>query len=890
MATPFMSQLRLRASPPAVPPGLVARARLDALLSRSATQPVTLLSAGPGSGKTLTVASWLGGDGFGGAAAWLTVDGTDNDLATFWADVLGALTVGAALPVDSALRELVPAAAFGPVQALQVRAGLAELPVPVVLVLDDFQEITGAAVLESLNNLIDHQPPNLRLVLVTRSDPALRLHRVRVSGGLAEIRAQDLAFTQTEAAELFDRSDLDLTTEQVRVLLDRTQGWPAGLRLAAMSLTSADHGSSDAADGIARFTGTQRSVAEYLIGEVLDRLPPPDRDFLLKTSIADRLSGALAVALTDRNDSQLILESLVAANAFVVSVGGPDTWFRYHPLLRDLLQHRLSLEHPGSITDLHLRAAGWFTAQGELIPALRHATLAGSWDEVGRLLSSTALPLILTPAGPALAAAIEPAATRSTQDPTLGTLLAAGACHYHRHDFTAMLQDGNAAAEFLSGAEEDLRDPAEVMIAIMTTVFDRTQGTDALIGSSTRLLFLLDQAPRRRIPAAPHYRTIGLNNLGVGQLWAGDLTDAHTSLSAAQTHARELGMGLAEISAQAHLSVLELIHGQLRAAYDRAHAVQQVVDRRGWVAEPQAHGLYVALGLTLLAWDQLDAADDTITAGLAASSAGSDTSCRLAMGVTAVGIAVARGDVAAARSAAARLAEELAPVTDRPDLLTRWCGVAQAHARLIWGDPEAAIGCVPAPSAGDAGYPAGLERVVLAKAHLALGRTEPLTELLAPLLEPGLPHLAPAVEARVLLAVAADRQHRDSAALTAIIEAIDLAHTQRIRRPFLDAGPTAAALIRRHRQVTAEHLEFTAHLLPGPVISKASVLLIPEQLTERELIVLRYLPTMLKAAEIAKDLFVTVNTVKSHLRAIYRKLDVATRRTAVERARELNLL
>ena len=886
MADQFMSQLRLRATPPAVPPRLVRRPQLEALLSRGETQPVTLLSAGPGSGKTLTVASWLSGGAFRGVAAWLTVDDTDNDLATFWADVLGALTVAAVLPADSVLRDLVPAAAFGPTQALRVRAGLAELPVPVVLVLDDFQEITAAAVLDSLDRLIEHQSPNLRLVLLTRSDPALRLHRVRVGGGLAEIRSADLAFTEAEAAELFDRNDLTLTGEQVRVLLDRTQGWPAGLRLAAMSLVS-----TDPVVGIARFTGTQRSVAEYLVGEVLDRLPSPDREFLLKTSVVDRLSSALATVLTGRADSELILDRLVAANAFVVSVGGPDTWYRYHPLLRELLQHRLSLEQPGTAQDLHLRAIEWFTGQGQPIPALRHATLAGDWDGVGRLLTGTALPLILTPAGPTLAAVLEPAALRATQDPSLSTLLAAGVCNYHRHNYDAMLRDANAAAQFLSGVQEDLRIPAEVLIAIMTAVFDRTKGTGALVGSSTRLLSLLDGAPRRLIPAAPHYRTIGLNNLGVGHLWAGDLVGAHTSLTAARAHSRELGMGLAEISARAHLSVMQVIRGQLRSADDQARSAQLVVERRGWAAEPQALGLYVAMGMTLLAWDRLDDAADIIVAGLAASSTGSDAGCRLALGVTAVGIAVARGDAAAARSAAARLRVELEQDGDRPDLLARWCAVAQAQARLISGDPKAALDCVRAPMDDDEGFSAALERITLAKAQLALDQPDVLTELLGPVVEPDPPYLAPAVEARVLLAVAAHEQHRDIAALTAITDAIELAQPQGLRRPFLDGGPTAATLIRRHRHVTSRHLDFTEHLLPAtPAVGRPSVLLAAEHLTERELIVLRYMPTMLKAAEIAKDLFVTVNTVKSHQRAIYRKLDVTTRRAAVDRARDLNLL
>lgn len=885
VAHQFMSQLRLRALPPAVPPGLVRRAQVDALLNRGSSRPVTLISAGPGSGKTLSVASWLAGDGRG-AVAWLTVDETDNDLTTFWADLLGALSIGAALPAESALRELVPAPTFGPSQALQVRAGLAELPMPVTVVLDDFQEITDSEVLTSLNRLIEHQPPHLRLVLISRSDPALRLHRVRVAGGLVEIRFQDLAFSEAEAAELFDRNDVDLTGEQVRVLLDRTQGWPAGLRLAAMSLDGAD-----ATDGIAKFTGTATSVAEYFVGEVLDRLTPPEREFLLKTSITERLSPPLATALTGRTDSQSILDALVIRHEFVVGVGGPDPWFRYHPLLRELLQHRLSIELPGKVHDLHLRAARWFITQGEPIAALRHATWAEDWDEVGRILTSIALPLMLTAAGPSLAAALEPTAVRAATEPTLSTLLASSVCHYQRRDIVSMLRDGQAAVEFLASAADDLRIPAEILIATTVAVYHRIIGSGPLAESSSRLLSLLDKAPRRLIPAAPHYRIIGLNNLGVGQLWAGELTAATTSLTAALVSARELGMGLAEISAQVNLSVLQVIGGRVRAAHDDASAAQLIVDRRGWAPEPQSLGLYVALGMTLLAWDNLSEAADMVATGLASSRSGSDSSSRLALGITAVGIAVARGDAAAAQTAAALLSVELEQVSDRPDLLVRWCAVVQAQARLISGDPAAAFGFVTVPRAGDGGFAAALERVVLAKAHLAARQPDRVPELLAPLVQPGLPYLAMAVEARVVVAVAAHLQKRDSAALAAITEAINLARPEGIRRPFLDAGPAAAALVARHRQLITTHLDFTERLLPAtPTSGRPVVLPATEQLTERELIVLRYLPTMLKAGEIARDLFVTVNTVKSHQRAIYRKLDVTTRRAAVERARDLNLL
>lgn len=879
----LMNQARLRATPPVVPPGLVRRRRLEQQLGDRGGPGVVLVSAGPGSGKTLTVASWLAG--FAGASAWLTVDETDNDLRTFWSDVLVALASGAALPADSALRELIPAAGFGPAEALQVRAGLAELPGEVVLVLDDVHHLINQQVLDTLSSLIDRRPPPLKLVILTRADPALRLHRVRVAGALREVRSGDLAFTKDEAAELFDHHGIDLTDDQLRMVLDRTQGWPVGLRLAAMFLST-----SDIARGIDQFTGTERSVAEYLIEEVLDSQPEADRDFLLRTSIAERINSALATHLTGRTDSQRVLEGLVAANAFMVGLGEDSGWFRYHPLLRELLAHRLTLEQPGIAEELQVRAAKWFADNGQPIEAIRHATTAGDWDEVGRLLTASALPLILTPDGPALSAALEPAARRATQSPSLSTLLAASIWHFQRHDFQAMHRDAAEANEFLHEAPDIIRVPAEILLTATALTHDRITGSAALVGSSTKLLSLLDRAPRRLVPAARQYRVIGLNNLGVGRLWAGDLTGAQADLTAADAQAAELGLGITMVSARSYLSVLDVVHGRLQRAHRRATAVRAAAERRGWAAEPQALGLYVALGLTLLAWNRLDEASDVIDAGLSASSRGSDAGCRLALGIAAIGVAAARTDCRALRSAADRLAVELASVPDPPDLLSRWCAIAQSQVQLTSGDPAQVLQVLhPGPGTG---YTDAAERVAVGRAQLAGGRTDLLPELLGPLTEPGAPFLGPAVEARILLVMAADREHRDTAALAQLTEAVDLAEPENMIRPFLDAGPELRGLILRHRHVISRHLDFTRPILAEATMPAPTVGMEPagEHLTERELIVLRYLPTMLKANEIAQDLYVSVNTVKSHMRAIYRKLDVSNRRDAVERARDRNLI
>jgi LuxR family maltose regulon positive regulatory protein len=537
---------------------------------------------------------------------------------------------------------------------------------------------------------------------------------------------------------------------------------------------------------------------------------------------------------------------------------------------------------------LHLRAAAWFIEHGHPIQAIGHATAAGDWDEAGRLLTASALPLILTPEGPALAAALEPAARRAVDEPRLSTLLSAAIWHFQRHDFTAMYRDASEATEFLPEAPDAIRVPAEILIEAATLSQHRVTGSAALVDSSRRLLSLLDAAPRRLVPAARQYRVIGLNNLGVGRTWAGDLAGAEADFLEAEARAVELGLGLTVVSARSYLSMLDALHGRLRQAHRRAASVRAAVDRRGWAGEPQALGAYVALGLSFLAQNSLEEASDIIDAGLAASTRGADAGCRLLLGITAVGVAAARGDLVTIRSAADRLAAELAAVPDPPDLLSRLCAVAQSRVQLISGQPQNATTMVVGRGSG---YADAAERVAIGRTNLASGRADLLPALLTPVLETGASFLGLAVEARILLALAADREHRDTAALTQLTEAIDLAEAENMIRPFLDAGTPLRSLIVRHRHIVARHLQFTEALLsPQAMLEARETGLADEHLTERELIVLRYLPTMLKAGEIAADLFVSINTVKAHLRSIYRKLDVTSRRAAVDRARELNLL
>jgi LuxR family maltose regulon positive regulatory protein len=287
---------------PRTPPTFVRRPRLESRLMVGAALPITLVTAGPGAGKTLAVAAWAASGRALGPVAWLTVDDTDNDQVLFWSDLLAAFTSSGAIPPGNPIHELAPTAPFNPALIDLVRVGLAELDEPIVLVLDDLHEVVDQAVLDGLDRLLTHAPPALRVVIVTRADPPLRLHRLRVRGELAEVRTDDLAFNPAETDQMFAQHGLVLSEPQRAALLARTEGWAAGLRLAAMSL-DADH----VDNGIAAFSGDERTVAEYLAEEVLERQPPEVRTFLLQTSIADRLSGSLADALTGRSDGRRVL-------------------------------------------------------------------------------------------------------------------------------------------------------------------------------------------------------------------------------------------------------------------------------------------------------------------------------------------------------------------------------------------------------------------------------------------------------------------------------------------------------------------------------------------------------------------------------------------------------
>ncbi|HKQ01271.1 MAG TPA: LuxR C-terminal-related transcriptional regulator [Actinomycetes bacterium] len=369
---------------PAPRAGLLPRAGLISLLQASLQAKLCLLAAPAGSGKTTLLAQWRAVAG-GGRVAWVSLEESDNDPTRFWSYLVAALRTvepGVGTVALEALRG--PSVELERVVMPSLVNDLATVGAPLVLVLDDYHLITEAICHQTIGWFLDHLPPAVHVVLSTRLDPPLPLARMRVRGELAELRVGELQFTDEETAELLNGSmGLALAAEDVARLTEQTEGWAAGLVLAGLSL----RGRPDSSGFVAAFSGGDRHVADYLVAEVLERQPAELREFLLRTSVLERLSGPLCDTVLETQGSAELLGELEAANLFVVPLDDRRQWYRYHQLFADLLRLQLGAREPDLVPVLHRRAAAWHQAAGNVDGAIGHASAAGDLDEAGALIS-----------------------------------------------------------------------------------------------------------------------------------------------------------------------------------------------------------------------------------------------------------------------------------------------------------------------------------------------------------------------------------------------------------------------------------------------------------------------------------------------------------------------
>ncbi|MEU4215853.1 helix-turn-helix transcriptional regulator, partial [Actinoplanes sp. NPDC026623] len=366
---------------PKTPPFTVERERLLSRLSRAVANPMTVVTGPPGCGKTQLVASWVSSGGAPGPVIWIALEEGDDEPGVFWSYLVeGFHRSGIAL--SPAIEEAARRGTIGRSLLARLAADLAAQHSAVVLVLDSVSVLAGRRLGDDLDALLRHADQHLRVVLVGRWDPPLPLYRYRLAGTLSEIRGDELAFTATETAALLAGHGVHLPDWALRSLVERTEGWAAGIRLFAMAMER----SGDAEDLVITIAGDDANIAEYFLGEVLSAQPPEIRDFVLRTSVVDDFTPDLADVLTGRHDARQILAALERANAFVQPVAERSTVHRYHRLFAELLRAQLTYEEPDQVPQLHRRAAAWFVAHGRAAEAIRHAVAAGDWEHACALV------------------------------------------------------------------------------------------------------------------------------------------------------------------------------------------------------------------------------------------------------------------------------------------------------------------------------------------------------------------------------------------------------------------------------------------------------------------------------------------------------------------------
>jgi LuxR family maltose regulon positive regulatory protein len=848
-----------------VTPHLITRPRLFALLDEQV--PVTLLCAPAGSGKTMLMSSWLANGAAPGAVAWVEVERDETDATRFWTAVMDALRQSGAIAAGDPLATLAPAPLGGHDEFVQrLLEGLQELPAPVLLVLDDLHHLRSDGALGSLAQLLERAPGQLRTVIISRRDPKLGLHRLRLAGQLTEIRGADLDFTAGEAAELMAAAGVSVGAGDLDRLHERCEGWAAGLRLAAMSLSRHDA----PARFVAEFSGSERTVADYLLGEVLASRPPEVRELLLRTCILERVCGPLADLLTGRDDGARLLHELEEANALVVAVDVGRRWFRYHHLLADLLRLELQHEAPGEVATLHRAAAGWLAENGDPIAAIRHARQGGDTELATELLGRHWVHLVLDGEEATLASLL---ADLPTDDAELATIAAAGRLARSRWSEADALIE--AAEQALPAVPAARRDRAETSLATVQLFRARRLGDiESVVDGALDLL---------HADGDPEQTSLALMNLGIAETWTLRLPEAQAHLEQGLALARETGRPFLEVGCIGSLGVVANLSSRLDEAEELLRRAIALADQVGWSTHPVVGASYLTLGAVLVDRGELDEAEqwlaraEPILADAPEPAAG-------------VGLCHAQGMLAYARGrpeaalAAFEDGERLTGQLRAPHFLgvieRQW----QLRSRLALGE-LAFVRDALAQSDGGAFW-LNLE----ARLHLAGDDAAAAAQAVAPVVagEAFVYHPTFEIEALALDAIARSRLGEPAAAETSLERALAIAEPVGRVYAFLTVPGIDEALAAHpvHRTAHPAHLR----TLQAHVAGTGQAGELAEPLSERELAVLRFLPTNLSAAEIGGELFVSVHTVKTHMRNLYAKLGAHTRAEAVELARSHGLI
>jgi LuxR family maltose regulon positive regulatory protein len=887
-----MPLLASKLAAPRMPGRVLPRPRLFALLDTGVERPVTLVAAPAGSGKTMLLGSWMSAASLPGPVAWLSLDSGDNDPARFWTYLLAALCRSGAVPVDSQLQTLMPQPQVDDALLPLLVHGLDQLASPVVLVLDDVHELTDARVLEGIEFLVRHAPPQLRLMLATRADPPLPLHQLLLNGTLTQLRAADLAFTVAEVAELLAEYDYRsrLSDDDLAVLQARTEGWAAGLRLAAVSMQR----QPDLHRFVMELAGDDRSLAGYLVSEVLDQQPDELRSFLLRTCVVDALSGELADALTGCDDGERMLARLERANVFVVALGSRRDWYRYHPLFADLLRYELRREAPQLTAELRRRAAGWYASHGLPVEAIQQAILAKDWPCTTDLIADHGLSLSLRGQGQVFRDLLDrlPVDARRNH-PELALLTAAERIASNTDGAEAPLRLAREQERMLA---DDRRPRFTLILAICRlTRASRAGDFDEVLAAGREALEVQAQlnGGANTNGVAGDATAVALAGLGAAELWTGELDAAEVHLRAGQDAALWAGLDDVQLHCLSQLALLHAVRGRLNHAVQTGQAAVELAGVRAWASSGPVTGALLALAWVHYQRDDLVTAANYLGRAAEVSTAAPERPLRVAIRIMEGRLRHAQADPVGAFAEFGAARQDLAD-WNPPQLLSRWLAMSEAELHLVAGDTESARILL---EEFDMGEPAtASDAVALARLQLAEGDPADAAKRLSPFLDDTVPatDLGTLIQAWLLHALASHALDAPDQAAASLGCAIDLAEPEEYRRGFLDTGTPGRMLLARYRDWVDASWSFLDELVQAPLDpTPTAVSPMPawiEPLSQRERAVLRYLPSMLTFMEIGSELFISVNTTKSHVRSIYRKLGVVGRRDAVRRARELQLL
>ncbi len=862
---------------PNVPDWAIQRPRITKLVAQGARWcPLTVVTGPPGAGKTMALALWAAAEP--GTVAWVGLDEFDNWPGVFWSYVVAAL-LQSGVTVPKALRA-------GPQRAgedeflLRLTAALAVQDPPVTLVLDDLHLLTEPGVLKELDFVLRNVGAGLRLVVASRMDPLLPLHRYRLTGQLTEIRTSDLAFSTDEAGLLLAQHGGMLPADSLESLTHRTEGWAAGLRCAAISL--GHH--PDSGQFVKELLAEDSALMGYLVDEVLDAQPPGVREVLLSTSILELVSADAAVDLTGDEQAAGILMALVRTNGFVQPIG--SEWYRYQTLFAEMLRLKLRQEYPDRVATLHQRAARWYERNGLLTDAVRHAAQAGDWQlAADMVVDQLALGQIIEARGDQCLAEEFAGMPRGQAwtGPQPHLVSAAIALSAGRPESCAAALD--AADGTLERCPADQEATGRLAAAVIRlTASLRVGDLTAAAAAVSEAELMLTRVPGEKRARHPDLSRRVLSGRGAVELWSGHLDEAARVLEAGMAEAAS-GAEYEQGDGVGQLALVEALRGRLgRAAELAGQTVLVATEHRppGWSPNPAP---LVALAWVHLQRNELRETRSWIKQADAALGVSPDKLTGALTYLVAAGGALAEGRAAVAAQIITR-ARSRSPL---PAWLDQQLSLVESQARAAAGDIQAAL-----TAAERAGSGTSLEAAVtVAHTRATAGDGDNAQHALAPVLaaDSGVPDRvrlqAWLVDARLSYTNGDCARGRRSLA-----SALRLAECEQLRLPFVAERNWLGPVLRRDPELAETHRRLLApalghEQLPTPV--RAPVLVV-EPLTEREREVLVHVSDMLNTAEIASEMYISVNTVKTHLKNIYRKLAAAHRSEAVHRARELQLI